>query len=180
MRVMLFATLLASLIGPPDLGGQIDLGRQIDERRWPMVGIGTRVKVGVVDRVPGVPDRMPNSPFATSVQRLQGTVRAIAAETLYVDLSNTTGRVAIPRVMIEGVEMSLGRTSRARSAFEAATAAGLLFALFLPSFVVDPDSRWFSSDGRAASAGAVIGLGVGTVFGFLWPYERWRIAWIPE
>jgi hypothetical protein len=174
MRRMLLATSLAALITPPDLGGQIDAPR------WPMVEIGTRVRVGVADRIPGVPDRMPGWPFPTSVQRLQGTVRAIAPDTLYVDLSNTVGRLAIPRVMIQGVEMSLGRPSRARSALEVGTAGAVILALLVPSYVVDPDSRWFGSSRRATAVGAVVGFSAGALFGLIRPYERWRIAWIPE
>lgn len=165
---------LASLIAVPDLSGQMAVDR------WRMVEIGTRVRVGVADRVPGIPDRMPSSPFHASVQRLQGTVRAIAPDTLYVDLANTVGQVAIPRVMIQGVEMSLGRPSRARSALEAGTTGAVILALFLPSFVVDPGSRWFGSSGRATTAAAVIGFSTGALLGLIRPYERWRIAWIPE
>lgn len=173
-RRMLLATALALLIMPPDLAGQVDAPR------WPMVDIGTRIRVGVADRIPGVPDRIPNSPFPRSVQRLQGTVRAIGPDTLYLDLSNTPSRLAIPRVMIQGVEMSLGRPSRARSALEAATVGAAILALLVPAYVVDPGSRWFGSSGRATAAGAVIGFSAGTLFGLLRPYERWRIAWIPE
>jgi hypothetical protein len=168
------ATLLAALITPPDLAGQVDTSR------WPMVEIGTRVRVGVADRVPGIPDRTPNWPFPRSVQRLQGTVRAIAPDTLYIDLSNTVGRLAIPRLMIHGVEMSLGRPSRARSAVEAGAAGAAILALLVPAFVVDPGSRWFGSSGRATAAGAGIGFSAGVLFGLLRPYERWRTAWIPE
>ena len=174
MSRLLLAASLAALITPPDLGGQVDAAR------WPMVEIGTRVRVGVADRVPGVPDRMPNWPFPTSVQQLQGTVRAIAPDTLYIDLSNTVGSLAIPRVMIRGVAMSLGKPSRARSALEAGTVGAAILALLVPAYVVDPDSRWFGSSGRATTAGAVIGFSAGVLFGLIRPYERWRIAWIPE
>lgn len=173
-RRMLLTALLAALISPPDLGGQVDTAR------WPMVEIGTRIRVGVEDRIPGIPDRMPNRPFPTSVQRLQGTVRAIAPDTLYIDLANTVGRLAIPRVMIQGVEMSLGRPSRSRSALEAGTVGAAILALLVPAYVVDPGSRWFGSSGRATAAGAVIGFSAGVLFGLIRPYERWRIAWIPE
>jgi hypothetical protein len=173
MRTIVLAILHAAVVTTPDLGGQID------ERRWPMVGVGMRVRVGVADSVAGTPDRRPAGLFPTSVQRLQGTIRAIAPETLYVELVNTAGRVAIPRLMIQGVEMPV-RFSRARSAFETAAAGAVILALLVPAFVVDPDSRWFRSEGRATGAGAVIGFSAGMLFGLLLPYERWRIAWIPE
>jgi hypothetical protein len=156
------------------------LAGQADTARWPTVAIGSRVRVGVTDRIPGLPDRTPNWPFPTAVQRLYGTVHAIAPETLYVSLSNTAGYVAIPRLMINQVAMSLGRPSRARSAVEAGTVGAALFALLVPAYVVDPDSRWFRSSGRATAAGAVLGLGAGLLLGSIFPYERWRIAWIPE
>ena len=180
MRRILVATSLAALITPLDLGGQLDLGRQGDTVRWPMVEVGTRIRVGVADRVPGVPDRRPDWPFPTRVQRLQGTVRAIARDTLYIDLSNTVGRLAIPRVMIQGVAMSLGKPERARSALQAAAVGAAVLALFVPAFVVDPGSHWFGSAGRATAAGAGIGFSAGFLFGLIRPYERWRTAWIPE
>jgi hypothetical protein len=170
---MLIAVSMAALVAS-DLAGQADTGR------WRMVEIGSRVRVGVADRIPGVPDRTADGLFPIFVQRLQGTVHAIAPETLYLGVSNAAGRVAIPRIMIERVEMSLGRPSRARSALEAGTVGAVALALLVPAYVVDPDSRWFRSSGRATAAGAVIGLGVGALLGFLRPFERWRVAWIPE
>jgi hypothetical protein len=167
---MLLGVMLASLVGPPALDAQS--GRPAVR----MIAVGTRVRVQVVE---GVPQLLTQSPFAAASQRLQGTVRAIAPETLYIELSNARGTVAIPRLAIQRVEMSLGRPSRRVSAVEVGTAGAVLFALFMPSFVVAPERRFGSSD-RAAAAGAGIGFGVGALFGALRPYERWRIAWIPE
>jgi hypothetical protein len=170
----LTVAVLLTVVITPGLAGQADTARS------PIVAIGSRVRVGVTDRIPGIPDRKPNWPFPTAMQRLYGTVRAIAPETLYVSLSSTVGQVAIPRLMIHEVAMSLGRPSRARSALEAGTVGAALFALLVPAYVVDPDSRWFGSSGRATAAGAVLGFGAGLLLGTIFPYERWRIAWIPE
>ena len=170
MRRFLLSAVLASLVNPTTVGAQS--GR----RAVPMIAVGTRVRVGVVE---GVPQVFPQSPFAAVAQRLQGTVHAIAPETLYVDLSNAVGTVAIPRVAIQRVEMTLGRPSRSVSAMQVGTISAVLFALVLPSFVVQPERRFGSSE-RAAAVGAGIGFGVGTLIGALRPYERWRSAWIPE
>ncbi len=170
MRRFLLSAMLASLINP------MAVGAQVGRRAVRMIALGTRVRVEVVQGVPGV---FPQSPFAAVAQRLHGTVRAIAPETLYVGLSNAVGTVAIARVAIQRVEMSLGRPSRRVSAMEAGTNGAVLFALFMPAFVVQPERR-FGSSLRAAAVGAGIGFGVGTLIGALRPYERWRSAWIPE
>lgn len=170
MRRFLISAMLASLVNPPSVGAQVG------QRAVHMVDVGTRVRVEVVE---GVPQGFPQSPSAAGAQRLQGTVHAIAPETLYVNLANAVGTVAIPRVAIRRVEMSLGRPSRSVSAMQVGTAGAFLFALFMPSFVVQPERR-FGSSARATAAGAGIGFGVGTLIGALRPYERWRIAWIPE
>ncbi|MFN2566439.1 MAG: hypothetical protein ABR499_15695 [Gemmatimonadaceae bacterium] len=170
MRRFLLGVTAASLVNTTSVGAQ--LGR----RAVPMIGVGTRVRVEVVE---GTPQVFPQSPFSAVAQRLQGTVRAIAPETLYVALSNAAGTVAIPRVAIRRVEMSLGRPSRSASAMQVGTASAVLFALFMPSFVVQPE-RQFGSSERAAVVGAGIGFGMGALFGALRPYERWRLAWIPE
>jgi len=170
MRRLLLSAMLASLVNPPTVDAQS--GR----RAVPMIAVGTRVRVDVVE---GVPQVFPQSPFAAVAQRLQGTVRAIAAETLYVDLSNAFGTVAIPRLAIQDVAMSLGRPSRSVSALHVGTISAVLSALVLPAFVVQPERRFGSSD-RAAAVGGGVGFVVGTLIGALRPYERWRIAWIPE
>jgi hypothetical protein len=170
MRRFLLGAMAVSLVNPTTVGAQ--LGR----RAVPMVAVGTRVRVEVVESVPQV---FPQSTSAAAAQRLQGTVRAIAPETLYVNLSNAVGTVAIPRVAIQRVGMSLGRPSRRVGAMEVGTAGAVLFALFMPAFVVQPERRFGSSE-RAAGVGAGIGFGVGALLGALRPYERWRIAWIPE
>jgi hypothetical protein len=165
MRWLLFTAAVTSLLHPRDASAQ--RGREL-----PMIGVGTRVRVGVVDVIS-------RSPFASKAQRLQGTVRVIAAETLYVDLSNTVGAVAIPREAIQGVEMSLGRPSRSESAAGVGAVSAVLCALFLPSFVPHAD-RYFGSGWRGNVASAGIGFGAGALIGALRPYEHWRTSWIPE
>jgi hypothetical protein len=170
MRRFLLGALAVILVNPTTVGAQ--LGR----RAVHMVAVGTRVRVEVAE---GVPQALRQPPFAAGAQRLQGTVHAISPETLYVALSNAVGTVAIPRATIRRVEMSLGRPSRRVSAMDVGTAGAVLFALFMPAFVVQPERRFGSSE-RAAAVGAGIGFGMGALFGALRPYERWRIAWIPE
>jgi hypothetical protein len=170
VRPFLLGAMLASVVNPATVDAQ--LGR----RPAPMVAVGTRVRVGVVE---GVPQPFPHALYAPVAQTLQGTVHAIASETLYVDLSNAIGTVAIPRIAIESVEMSTGRPSRRVSVLDVGTAGAVLFALFMPSFVVHAERRFGSSD-RAAAAGAGIGFVAGALLGALRPYERWRFAWIPE
>ena len=157
---------MTSLIGPSNAGAQ---------PRAPtvyMVDIGARVRVDVTDR-------FAQSPFSPFAQRVQGTVRAIAPDTLYLDLPNTVGTIAIPRIMIQAVATSLGKDSRRASALETGTIAAVIFALVLSSEPVQSERR-FGSHWYAAAVGAGTGFGAGVLLATLRPYERWRSAWLPE
>jgi len=168
MRPLLFAIVVARLFDCSIAHAQF-------WTRGPsLIGVGTRVRVGVIEEGP-----QRSSPFAVPTQRLQGTVHAIAPDTLYLDLSAAASTVAIPREAIRGVMMSTGRPSRLASAMDMGSAGALLFGLFLPSLVPHPERR-FGPSWRPAVASAGIGFGAGAIIGALRPYEFWRVAWIPE
>ena len=137
-----------------------------------LIGVGDRVRVGIRDDTS-------RGPFAMAAQHIRGTVHAIAPETLYVDLPDAIGTGPSPRAAIAGVEMSTGAPSRTGCALDVGSAGALLGGLFLPSFIRRADHR-FGSSGGAFVASAGIGFGIGALIGVLVPYERWRVAWIPE
>jgi len=138
-----------------------------------LIAIGDRVQIGIRD------DASSHAPFAPVAEHIRGVVRAIAPDTLYLDLPSPLGAVAVPRATIRGVEVSTGTPSRAASAAEFGEAGALLGGLFLPSLIPHAQQR-FGSSGRAVAASVGIGLGVSAIIGALVPYEHWRVAWIPE
>lgn len=153
------------------------VSRNADAQLWSrtptLVDIGTRVRVGLVDSA------QQRSPFASPSRRLVGTVRAIAPETLYLDLPDGVSTLSIPRATIRGVRMSLGRPSRIASALDVGSGGAFLCALFLPGLYRHPERR-FGPAWRPWVTSAAIGFGAGALVGAVHPYERWRIAWIPE
>lgn len=168
MRWFLLCTLLAGLIGESHLGAQIvarpDPAAPIDA--------GVRIRVSVSS-----PYRQ--SPFASRAQRLRGTVRAIASDTLYLELPNTIGLLAIPRAQIRALEVSLGEPSRWGSTLESGSVGAVIFMLRMLAAHQDRETRRFDEAWQAMAAGAGIGFSMGAYFGWRRPYERWRPARLP-
>lgn len=136
---------------------------------------GERVRVRVYERVPPIA-----SHSGIPSQRVLGTVTAISADSLYLDLAipEAGHPMAIPRILIGGVESSLG-VSRAASAWDMGSTLAFLGALLFSSDLVDRGER-FDSNWAAAATGAGVGMLVGGLAGALFPHERWRPAWLPE
>jgi len=135
-----------------------------------LIEVGDRVRIGI---------RQDTSRSTFEIaQEVRGLVHAIAPETLYLELPARIGTVPIPRAAIRGVSVSTGTPSRAASALDFGS-AGALLGLVLSSFIPHPEQR-FGSSARAAGASIGIGFGVCALIGALSPYERWRVAWIPE
>lgn len=167
MRFPLTLLLLAGLAWPGTLDAQSSR-----TPRFRMVQVGERVRIGVTDSIA-------QSPFASASQRLTGTVRGIAPDTLYLELSQSEGTTtAIPRARIQGVSVSLGRPSRAESAEELGVNAAVMLALLLPW--TGDEKRSTASRLGSAAVGAGVGLAAGALIGMVRPYERWRLAWLPE
>ena len=165
MRRLLLAALIVVFVGPTEAGAQLGA------RTVHMVDIGSRVRIGITEVAT-------LSPLAPVAQRVQGTVLAIAPDTLYLQVSNTPSTVAIPRIQIQGVETSLG-VSRWQSALQIGSYGAIIGALLLAADFAEPERR-FGSDWYAAAVGAGAGFSGGAVIGALLPYEHWRIAWLPE
>lgn len=166
MPVRVVITLVASLLNAT--ASMAQFGRRAPS----LIGVGDRVRVEI---------RADSSrpPYATADHRIRGTVRAIAPDTLYLDLPSTIGTLPIPRGAIQGVAMSAGTPSPVANALDFGSGGALLGALFLPRFIARPDHS-FGSSARAAVVSGGIGFGVGAVIGLFVRYEHWRVAWIPE
>jgi hypothetical protein len=158
--------IIAMSLGAADLRAQTELAQYI-------VGVGARVRVDVVDSVTRVPRVLP-------ARRVIGTIRAIAPETLYLDLDSAapSGAVAVPRIRIQSLERSLGPPSR----WESATRTGLSAVLlgFLVGNGLGERGDVFASKTEGRLLGVGVGLACGVVYGLVRPYERWRFALLPE
>src|SRR5688500_10828041 len=90
-----------------------------------MVSIGTRVRISVTDTVLPSPNTRPGR-----LRQVIGTVLAIAPDTIRLQPSPNDPPVAIPRILIYKVEMSLGR-GRAGSAGDAMLVGGGVGAILV-------------------------------------------------
>jgi hypothetical protein len=130
--------------------------------------------VGVVDSVLRFPRRQPARPVV-------GTIHAIVPETLYLRVAAPEAPrvVAVPRILIQEVERSLGPPSRRQSAKEMGLAGGVVFGLFVGPAIARRGAPIGSTD-QARLVGFAGGFVVGALGGMLRPYERWRWGWLPE
>jgi hypothetical protein len=109
-------------------------------------------------------------------QQLRGTVESVSADTLYVSVPGSSGALAIPRLSINGLDISKGPPSRAASAFERAVGGAIVGAIStaLENNPRNEDWPHYSRDWRAAEEGAKWGAAFGAVLGFILPSERWQ------
>lgn len=177
MGRLLLIILLAVLACPTSLGAQ----PLSEARRVRMIDTGSEVRIGVTlveRRHPyAIVDRRIQS--LVDRHRVRGIVRRITPDSLYLGISGSDSVVAFPRSRIQGVDLNLGRSRRA-SAYELALNLALLGGLVMSSKFEDEDKTPYRTDWHAGAVGAAVGFGGGAVFGFLFPYERWRTGWIPE
>ena len=128
-----------------------------------MILVGSRVRVALTDTALRSPYARPGR-----LRQIAGTVRAIESDTIRLEVSANDWPVAIPRILIYTTEMSLGR-DRAGSAGDAALTGGGVGALLMGFFDEKVQMAIFGS-----------GYAIGALVGAVWPYERWKQAWIPE
>ena len=159
---------VAASVGAAELRAQ---GEGPIERR---VRVGDRVRLAVADTVVRAPSHLPT-------RRVIGTIRAIAPEALYLDVAaaGVGGRVAVPRILIQKVERSLGPPSRVESAKELGLAGAFVLGVLVAPLLGERGGP-FPSEVEARLVGAGVGWVGGTLVGLLRPYERWRGGWIPE
>jgi hypothetical protein len=108
------------------------------------------------------------------VQRVEGVVRRIAPDTLYLEVIEGSPVTAIPRARIQGVEVSLGPPSRIKSATDLGSSIAIVAGVVMALDTTDRGGL------KGAAVGAGVGFAAGALFGLVRPYERWQIAWIPE
>jgi hypothetical protein len=148
--------LLLALIGHFDLSAQ-----------WPgTVAPGTRVRV-----------RLPEVQFQETTRRghlLRGRVTTLSPDTLYLAVTDSVGPLAVPRSLIEKLDLSRGVPSRGASALRQGLISAALSALTL---VLINEAWSGTSDwdtGEAALIGAGVGFASGAIVGAIFPRERWK------
>jgi hypothetical protein len=133
--------------------------------QWPAgISSGARVQV-----------RLPEVQYQFVGRRghpLRGKVAALAADTLYLAVTDSLAPLPIPRHLIERLEYSRGVPSRGASALRQGLISGAVSALFLALWNEVDDSG--VSTGTAALVGGGVGLVTGGIRGALFPIERWK------
>jgi hypothetical protein len=99
---------------------------------------------------------------------------ALAPDTLYLALTDSLGPLAIPRSLIQRVDISRGVPSRGVSALQRGVLSGVTSALAaLVAFATNDEPDGINA-GTAALVWGGVGVVGGSVFGALYPRERWK------
>lgn len=148
--------LAALLIGLPSL-----LGAQ-----WPSeLTVGARVRA-----------HLPEAQYQPDARRghlLRGRIAALADDTLYLAITDSVGPLALPRPLIQRLDLSRGVPSRGVSALREGVTLGIVGAatgLVVFSLLDAPND---ADAGEVALIYAGINFGVGAILGALFPRERW-------
>jgi hypothetical protein len=122
--------------------------------------------------------RLPEVEYQETVRRghlLRGRVTGLAPDTLYLAITDSLGPLAVPRSLIQRLDLSRGVPSRGASALRQGVISGALTALMVALLNESDDgSSW--DTGEAALIGGGIGFGTGAMFGAIFPRERWKSA----
>jgi hypothetical protein len=131
------------------------------------------------DLAPGVRvrARLPEAQYQVDGSRghlVRGRIMALAPDTLYLAVTDSLGTLAIPRSLIQRVDISRGIPSRGLSALQRGVLSGVTSALAaLIAFGINDEPDGIDSQTAALVWGGV-GLVGGSVFGALYPRERWK------
>jgi hypothetical protein len=137
-----------------------------------VVPVGARVRLQFVGSIP----------TAFTAQKITGTPRGIAADTVYLQLSALAQPIAIPRDRVRRVELSISPGSRRNAAIQ----GGVITAAFMATQMwfshQNPKSRVYEKEWQAVSIGAGMGFALGGYVVWRWnrPFEVWRDARLPE
>ncbi len=107
-------------------------------------------------------------------QLVRGRVTALSPDTLYMAVTDSVGALALPRRLLERLDLSRGVPSRGGSALRRGVLTGALTArtlLVVSEISDDPGGR---SDGESVLIGGAVGFASGALFGALYPVERWK------
>lgn len=133
--------------------------------QWPAsVEPGARIQV-----------RLPEVQYQESLRRghlLRGRVTGLAPDTLYLTITDSVGPLAVPRALIQRLELSRGVPSRGGNALRQGVISGALLAL--TAVLLNEADENPADAGEAALVGGGIGFATGAIFGAIFPRERWK------
>jgi SAM-dependent methyltransferase len=139
----------------------------VADAQWPPdVSAGARIQV----RLPEVQYQV----GGTRGHLVRGRVSALAADTLYLAVTDSIGPLPIPRHLIQQLQFSRGVPSRFASAARRGVIAGAGLALLAVILNESEQAPHETSTGNAALIGGGVGLLTGGVLGALYPLERWK------
>jgi hypothetical protein len=105
---------------------------------------------------------------------IRGRVTALSGDTLYLAVTDSLGPLAIPRSLIQRLDVSRGVPSRGLSALQRGVLSGALGALTgLLVFGIDDEPDGIEA-GEAALVYGGVSFALGSVLGAVFPHERWK------
>jgi hypothetical protein len=121
--------------------------------------------------------RLPEAQYQVDGSRghlVRGRIMALAPDTLYLAVTDSLGPLAIPRSLIQRIDISRGLPSRGLSALQRGVLSGVTSALAaLIAFGINDEPDGIDAQTAALVWGGVGAVG-GSVFGALYPRERWK------
>ena len=150
------------------------LGFGDSNAQWPAnVAPGARVRV-----------RLPEVQYQETTPRghlLRGRVTALTPDTLYLAITDSVGPLALPRPLIQRLDLSRGVPSRGASALRQGVITGALLALtsvLLNEADENPadagEAAYYIDDNLGYLVGVGIGFATGAILGAIFPRERWK------
>jgi hypothetical protein len=121
--------------------------------------------------------RLPEAEYQIAGPRgheLRGRITALSPDTLYLAVTDSLGPLAIPRRLVQRLDVSRGVPSRGLSALQRGAVSGVTGALTgLIAFGIDDEPDGVDAETAALVWGGV-GVVMGGVIGALYPRERWK------
>ena len=140
-----------------------------------VIAVDARVRMHVV---PGSAGSAPHY----NAQKITGTIRGFASDTVYLQLSTLPQPMAIPRDRIRRAELSINPGSRVDAALQGGVIVGTILAINMWFAHQDPETRAYDEEWKAVSIGAAMGFSLGGYMVWRWnrPFEVWRDARLPN
>ena len=121
--------------------------------------------------------RLPETQYQMGSRRghlLRGRVTVLTSDTLYLAVTDSVGPLAIPRALVQRLELSRGVPSRALSALRQGVVSGAVGAFSALAAFSLVDESGGTDAGEAALVYGGISFAAGAIVGALFPRERWK------
>jgi hypothetical protein len=159
--------LVATIVILTALTGRHVHAQGFDARGLDALAPGSRVRVLLPER-----ERQPDSQRGGHL--LRGTLVRLAADTLYLAVTDSLAPLAIPRGYVQRLDRSRGVASAAASALRRGLRTGALGAAAGQLLAANDTPQHARSDARWALVGGATWFAIGATWGALFPTERWQ------